>query len=375
MKRLNRIAALALAGTMVFPGAAWATSTTVNSASSGNFDTSFSVYSPELTISVPLTLSIQVNPLANTSDPGVRQFTVASNSIDIINASVDVEEDAGIPVDVTVKGTITNQADGVQTTYNSFTNDPTSAVRKAFLQLSQAQTAAGTTLKMESGTAVTPTFDSGNKLDLSKYETETTAAVYTTPKQSVTITKYGSLLSMGITGPTTTDNTAGKKFSTDATKITPAVGSFAVTGVANAGADWKESDIAVSVTYAVKASEARNVTTPTITSAPTFTAGSNAADITITVPGVGEAKVKGIACHNDGVDLYGDYVLKEGEWSVVYDTNSSTNKIDATITIPKDAAFLGTLGGADYSTKAQDMVIALDDGRSVVTTLTVTGSN
>ena len=77
-----------------------------------------------------------------------------------------------------------------------------------------------------------------------------------------------------------------------------------------------------------------------------------------------------IAVHKDGKDLYGDYVM-EG-YTVAYAPNTTTtSQTDATITIPKDNATLTFLAGDDYKGKAQDLIIALSDGRRIVSTLTV----
>lgn len=354
--RFTRIAAAAMALTMCMPTAAFA-------ANEGNFTTSFDVYSPTLTISVPVALDVRVNPIVNSSATDTKKFEVASNSIDIINASVDVDNDVAIPVVATIKASISSSAEDVITEYNTFTADKTSTAKKIHLELSQAQTAAALGVK----TGGTAAFDTDKHLDLSQYEV-TTKAVYTTPAKTASITQYGSLLSMDITGPSTSDSTANATFSTDATKVTPTVGSFAVTGVANTNGDWKANDVTVAVTYNVKASQALTITTPTITTAPTFQAGTSAADVTITVPGVGEATVIAMAVHNDGEGLYGDYLFEDDAYTVTYASNN------ATITIPKDNGTLSFLTGADYSGKAQDLVIALSDGRYVVTTLTATAA-
>lgn len=357
---LKKVVAAALAMTMCVPAYAFA-------ADEGTFETSFNVYSPKLTISVPLKLDVEVNPIADSNDTGVKKFTVASNSIDIVNASVDVENDVSIPVNVTVKASISAKKDDVITEYNTFTSDVTSTKKRINLNLSEAQTPAA--LAVKSGeTAAFGTGDKAGLLDLSKYEIKT-AAVYTTPAKSTAITQYGSLLSMDIAGPTTTDSTAGKTFSSDPTAVTAEVGSFAVTGEANTNADWKADDIAVAVTYNVRASKALSITTPVITTAPTYTSGSSATDLTITVPGVGEASVDAIALHNDETGAYGDVVWEEGSYTVAYTANAGVT--DATITISKDDGYLAVLAGDDYKTKSQDLVIALSDGRFVITTLTV----
>lgn len=362
--RFTRIAAAAMALTMCMPTAAFA-------AQEGNFETSFDVYSPVLTISVPTKLDVQVNPIANSSATDVKKFTVASNSIDIMNASVDVEKDVAIPVVATIKASISSAAEGVITEYNTFTADDTSTAKRIYLALSQAGTAATLgAAKKTDGTAETPVFGADDRLDLSKFAV-TTAASYSSPAKTTAITQYGSLLSMDILGPTTSDTTTGATFSSDATKVTAAVGSFAVTGVANTNADWKKDDVTVAVTYNVKASKALTITTPTVATAPAFN-GASAADVVITIPGVGEATVTAMALHNNHEGLYGDYGIEADAYKVEYVDNSGVT--DAKITIPKEYELFTFLSGAAYSGKPQDLAIALSDGRMVVTTLTVTAA-
>lgn len=365
--KASRFAAAALAMAMCVPGTALAADEPANS---GSFDTSFDVYSPKLTIQVPVNLDVKINPIANTTATDVNKYEVASQSIDIWNASVDTAADVAIPINVTVKASITDTAEDVITEYNTFTSDITSAVKKINLNLSQAGTDAVPAVK----SGETAGFDSENKLDLSKWEVGT-AAVYTTPVQSTAITKWGSLLSLDIAGPTTSDSTAGATFSTDATKVTPKAGSFAVTGVANAGADWKKDDVKVAVTYSVKASKARGITPKTL-AAVDWTSGTSAADLVITVPGVGESTVLALGFHNDA--SYGDYLMEEGvnadgtpaegKYKVEYVANAGAT--DAKITIAKDNAALEFLAGDGLKNKAQDLVIALSDGRYVVSTFT-----
>lgn len=357
----KKVVAATLAMTMCVPVCAFA--------DEGTFETSFDVYSPKLTISVPVKMDIEVNPIASSTATDVKKFTVASNSIDIMNASVDVEKDTAIPVNVTVKAAISAKKDDVVTEYNTFTVDATSTKKKINLNLSEAGTAATMKVK-DGGAAAFGTGDNDKLLDLSQYVVDT-AAIYTTPAKSTAITQYGSLLSVDIEGPSTTNSTAGATFSTTPADVTPAVGSFAVTGVANTNADWKADDIAVAVTYNVKASQELNITTPAITTPPEQTSGTGAADVVITVPNVGEATVSAIALHNDNAGAYGDVVWEDGSYKVEYVSGNPTTNTDAKITIKKDDSYLVFLAGDDYKTKKQDLVIALSDGRYVVTTLTV----
>lgn len=352
---MRKAAATALAVTMCVPFSAFA-------AQSGSFDTSFDVYSPVLTVSVPTKLDVRVNPITDSSATDVQKFEVASNSIDIMNASVDVEKDVAIPVNVTVKANISTAADDVVTEYNTFTTTSTSTKKKIHLQLSQAGTAAALgAAKNDQGADLAPAFDNDKKLDLSKYAVAT-AADYSAATNKVSITKYGSLLSMDIAGPSTTDTTAGAKYSSDATKVSATVGSFAVTGEANTNADWKSTDVAVAVTYNVRASKQLSITTPTIATAPSAAAG---ADVSFTIAGIGDATVTALAVHNDESD-YRDFIWDAADVKTDYTTAGSV-----TITIAKDNAALGVLASDALKGKAQDLVVALSDGRIVVSTLTI----
>lgn len=354
--KLAKAAAITMVMTMCAPVSALAAEST-----SGSLDTSFDVYSPKLTIQVPVNAAIRVNPLADNNDSTVKKFTVASNSLDIWNASVDVSGDIAIPVNATVRATIKSKKSDVVTKYTTFTASDTSTKKQINLNLSRAQAPA--TLALGSGK--TAEFDTDKTLKLANYEVSGDAT-YGTPAESVAVTQYGSLLSVDIAGPSTTDTTAGKTFSTDASAVTAAVGSFAITGTANANADWKADDVAVEITYDVRASRARSISTPVIATAPTFSS-SSATDVTITIPDtIGEATVAGMGVHNDGEGLYGDYLWENDEYTVEYKADGT-----AVITIPKDNAALEFLAGDEYKGNAQDLIIALSDGRNIVTTLTV----
>lgn len=352
--QIKKAAAVALAMTMCVPGAAMAAATTpaVNGEATGSFNTSFDVYSPSLHISVPLQADIEVNPMADSTSSGVKQFSVASNSIDIINASVDTDADTAIPVNVTVKASITNAAEDVVTEYNTFTADSKSTKKKIQLNLTQAATAA--TLDESSKAALTG--DNSKLLDLSSVSVDD-AAVYTGATNTTPITKDGSLLSVDIGAPTKGSEAS---FIADASKVVPVVGSFAVTGVANTNADWKADDVAVSITYNVKASKALTITTPTLTAEVT---AAPTTDTTITINGVGEASVVAVGLHND--EDYGDVMFEEGAYTVD-DSVADTLKI----TILKDNESIAYLK-ENHGDKSQDLVILLSDGRTVVGKLKV----
>lgn len=349
--KMKKMAATAMAVAMCVPCAVSAAD------NKGSFDTSFDIYAPVLTVSVPTTMDIRVNPLADSTATGVGKFEIASNSIDIINASVDVDADTAIPVNATIMATIASKGEGVTTEYNSFTASSTSTVKRVYLTLAEAGTAA---VLDEANTAFGTT--DTKRLDLSKY-TVKTAAVYSAGANKATITKYGAMLSVDIAGPTTDNTTTGATFSTTATDVHPKVGSFAITGVANANADWKPTDLTVNVTYDIRASRPRTLTTPTV-AAVTHTSGTSATDLVITVAGVGEATVTAMALHNDSA--YGDFPFEAAQYALDYSTAGTVK-----ITLKKDDAVLAFLAGDDFKGKAQDLVIALSDGRMVTTSLTV----
>lgn len=364
----KKVIAVALAMTMCVPAVAFGAE---EGPKKGSFTTDFNIYSPVLTVSVPTNANIRVNPIADTTATAktVENFEVASNSIDILNASVDVDKDLAIPVNATINATITSKGEDVITKYSTFTADKTSTKKKVYLNLAEAGTAATIDVK-DNGTAA---FDTDKKLDLTQYAVDT-AADYTTPAKSSPITMYGSLLSVDIDGPSTTDQTnIGATFSTTAADVTPAVGSFAVTGVANTNADWKETDLAVAITYNVRASQELNITNPavTVTSGKTGVEVASGTDVAIEIKDIGEATVAGIALHDDEADSYGNVTFESDSYTVEteVDTNQKTN---ATITIPNDHEFITFIAGDNYKNKPQDFVVALSDGRVVTTTLTIT---
>lgn len=361
MKRnLKKVVAATLAMTMCVPAMVFAADST-----SGSFTTSFNIYSPTLTVEVPVNLDVEVNPFADTTATDTKKFEVASKSIDIINGSVDLENDQGIPVVATIKAKITSKGEDVITEYNTFSPNNTSTTKKIYLQLSEGSGAEvivnpGDSTANPVIPAGTPAY-SNEKLDLSQYIFDSTKkANYASPTNKTAITQYGSLLSLDIAKP---GLDTGKTSYKTAADVKPTVGSFAVTGVANTNADWKPTDIGVSVTYDIKASKALTITTPTVAGV-THTSGSSATDLDITVSGIGEATVAAMAVHNDGG--YGDAIWESDKFTTDYSTAGTVK-----ITLSKDDTILGVLAGDDYKTKAQDLVIVLSDGRYVVTTLTV----
>lgn len=346
----KRAAAFALAAAMCMPMSAMA------APQEGTFATDFDIYSPALHVSVPLEMNIQVNPFNDTTGTGVDKFTVASEDINIINASVDEEKDIGIPVNVTVTATATGSQD-VQSEFTTFTADATSTKKRVYLELTEA--AAGTVAVKTGGAAA---FEGTTKLvDLSQYEVA--AGDYSSVSNSAPITSYGSLLSVDIAKPGL--DTGKTSYIAAAADVKPTVGTFAVTGVANTHADWKKDDVKVAVAYKITPSNALAIKTPAVAEKTAVAAG---ADVTfdLTKTDIGDATVAGIAFH-DPEGRYPDYLCEEDEYTAVKDTGDTKT----TVTLKKDGAGLAFVTGADSGCKGsrQDLVVALSDGRRVVVSL------
>ncbi len=366
----KRAAAFAMAASMCLSVPAFAAENSDKTA--GDFTTSFDIYSPTLTVSVPLNLDVEVNPFADSSVTTLQYYSVASQSMDIWNASTDTKKDIGIPVNVEVQASIASNAEGVVTEYGTFQEDSKSTKKRIHLDL-----ASPTAPTVALVTGQTPAWKdpaaTDKKLDLKVENYTLTAMDYKAASNKTAITKFGSLLSVDIAAPTTsaTETSTGSKdkFSKDPEKILPTVGSFAVVGTANSHADWKDTDVAVNVSYKITASNPLAITTPGVDGGAVTVAADT--DATIVIKDVGEATVEAIAVHNDKEGGYGDYIWDADRYTVTYaEDNSTPAKTDATITISKDGeGGLAYLASA-YKGEAQDLCIKLSDGRMVVSTLT-----
>jgi len=356
-KSFKRFAAVAMAATLCVP--AFSTQVLAD-----EIKTDFGVYAPVLTISVPANASIKVNSIAASGSTDVDSFTVASGSIDILNATTDLEKNVGVPLNVTVQARITAKGSDVITEYNSFTVDPISPKKQIHLELTQSKAVTAAL-----ATGKTPTLDADKKLVLDPENYTITGKDYTAPITKMVVTEYGSKISVDVGEPkTTATDTAGAadKFAKNPELIVPGASSFAVVGTANTGANWKADDLAVELIYNAKASNPLSITdTPAVASAPTYSAASPA-NVEVAVADVGTATVAGIALHAPELST-SDFIF-EG-YTVAYATASG--KTTATITIDKDDPILTAT--RDLGTETYDIVVALTDGRIAVTTLAVTG--
>lgn len=316
-------------------------------------------------MSVPVNASIKVNSIATPGSKDVDGFTVASGSIDILNATTDLEKNIGIPLNVTVQARITAKGSDVITKYNTFTVDPISPEKQIYLELAQSKAVTATLV-----TGKTPELNDENKLVLDSANYTIATKDYTAPITKMVVTEYGSKISVDVAAPTTTatdtDADTKDKFAKEPEKIVPGVSSFAVVGNANTGANWKADDLAVEIVYNAKASNPLTITdTPAVATPPTYSAATPA-NVEVPVGDVGTATIAGIALHAPKLSS-SDFIF-EG-YNVAYATASG--KTTATITIDKDDPIL--TAARDLGTETYDIVVALSDGRIAVTTLAVTG--
>jgi aspartate 1-decarboxylase len=330
---------------------AFAADATTQSASSGTISSAFGVYSPTIVVSVPLKADVQVNPMYDSSATAgtLKTFSVASKDIIIGNATVDADstdstgtKKVAIPVSVTAKATLSKVGDGVVTHYakTNFTASDSSTAKEIQLNLTQGTVTAGAT----------------------KLDTSDDTAVYT--GKTTPVTSWGSQIQFDVAKPTLkSDSTAAEEYG---------LGAFAITGTANTNADWKEEDLAVTITYNVKASSYAGAPVGTVTD-PQINKGADAVFL-LTKADLADSKVISVGLHNNGDGGYGDYVIPSDDWKVEICENAGTPTGaavgDAVITVSKDNVGLANLG-ENFAGKAQDFVIVTEDGRFIVTTLTV----
>jgi aspartate 1-decarboxylase len=349
--KLTKFTAAIMAMTMTMCGTtAFAADSTTQSTASGTISSSFGVYSPTIVVSVPLTADVQVNPMydATATANTLKTFSVASKDIIIGNATVDTDstdasKKVAIPVSVTAKATLSKVGDGVVTHYakTNFTASDASTSKEIQLNLTQGTATAGATKKLD---------------------TSDDTAVYsgkTTP-----VTAWGSQIQFKVAGPTLdSGSTAADEYG---------LGAFAITGTANTNADWKAEDLNVAITYNVKASSYDGAPVGTV-SDPQPTKGSDAVFI-LPKADLADSKVISVGLHNNEAGSYGDYVIPAEDWKVEICENAGTPANaavgDAVITVSKDNVGMANLG-ENYAGKPQDFVIVTEDGRFIVTTLTV----
>lgn len=365
LKKFKKFAAVALAMTLFVP----ALSSQV-SAEEVEITTDFAVNSPVLTLNVPTSTSLTVNPFYDGSATAADGFSISTEDIYILNASTDVEKDMGIPVNVTVKAQITSKGAGVLTQYNDFTEDFSSTDKKVNLNLVESKTGVAAALISGKTAALDST---SKKLNIGDFEGSGADYKDSAVANKMTVTEYGAKISIDVAAPTSSVTPSGstKAFSSDASKITPGASAFALVGKANPGADWSESDLAVKLVYDAKASNAVNVAVPTIATAPEFKLASPA-DVSIAVSDVKTATVTGVALHAPELSA-DDFAFEDYTVTYTEATVSGKTTTTAAIKIPKTNGILTAAAGLNKETTPYDLIVVLSDGRVVTTTLSVTG--
>lgn len=136
---------------------------------------------------------------------------------------------------------------------------------------------------------------------------------------------------------------------------------MAILGEATINAAWQTDDLNVGLVYNIKASNS------TVTDTQPILAGVTGNTITIPAATLNEATVEAVAIQDPKKDTYGFFPLEFDE--TTYTTNASG---DATLTIDSGVIdYLKTDDSLKGASNPQDLIIALSDGRVIVTTLTV----
>lgn len=327
-KRVTKLLACVLATSMCAVPVAAASSDTkpITDDKEYTLDVDFGVNSPVIDVTVPTKADVKVNPYNKTTNTGaLNEFTVASKELVISNNTKNVDDGTGVALLCTVRGTITNTAEGVGVSYNTFVPKAGSEKKLIHLDLTSANTASGT-------------------------QSENNTFGGTTAVTKVPMTKVGSRLQLPISA---SSNTA------------PGYGAFAVTGTANVAAEWADTDVNVSLSYRVRAIQEAPVNNPnisavTVTSANVANQATQIATITETEMGDG-VSVTGVIIHSPENE-FEDYPLTSEQLDITQDaTNGYVVKIKAA-----DPG-LTFLGGASFKGKGQDLLIGLSDGRIMAT--------
>lgn len=338
-KCLTRLTGAALAVMMAVP----TMPVLAASANSGTITATFGVYAPSLTVTVPVSTAIKINPAADSNaTTKVEGYTVASDNIVILNATVD-EKGNPLKVLFTVNAKYTGVAEDVVAHYGTFSKNDLSKSKE--LQL-----------KMVPSSSVTlGTAGSGTSIDL----TQATVTLNTSSAQVVT--SLGSQLNLQVGAPTLGSNEEFTAFGTAA---------FALIGDANTNADWENDDVAVELTYNMKASSvdvAKFVISGAVATAPTTTEITVSDASTVNLNG---ATIKSVMVANPDGE-YPEYVFPESNYTVEYTAATTPDDAKYKITLNADDPGVAFIKDA-YSGKAQDLVILMSDGRVIITTITLT---
>ncbi len=342
-KRVTRLLACALATTMcavpVFASSADPTTSITQDNYDGSVDLDFGKESINVQVSVPTSAALRVNPMATVSSgaTAVTGAQIASRDLRIINRTYartpgTVSNNQGVAVIVTARAQVLGKGDGVKVVYNKanagsnvFSQD--SDAKNVMMELQQG------TLSDISGNG---TYGSGAK---------------------ATVTELGSRIKFAVGAPTSVSS------GDNVTVADASVGkaAMAILGEATINAAWQTDDLNVGLVYNIKASNS------TVTDTQPTLAGVTGNTITIPAATLNEATVEAVAIQDPKKDTYGFFPLEFDE--TTYTTNASGA---ATLTI--DSGVIDYLKADDSlkgASNPQDLIIALSDGRVIVTTLTV----
>lgn len=290
-------------------------------------------------VSVPTSAALRVNPMATVSSgaTAVSGAQIASRDLRIINRTYartpgSVSANQGVAVIVTARAQVLGKGDGVKVVYNK-----ANAGSNVFSQDSDAKN-----VMMELQEGLLPNI-SGN----GTYGRGAKAKV----------TELGSRIKFDVAAPTSVS--AGDNVTVPDANVGKAA--MAILGEATINAAWQTDDLNVGLVYNIKASNS------TVTDTQPILAGVTGNTITIPAATLNEATVEAVAIQDPKKDTYGFFPLEFDE--TTYTTNASG---DATLTIDSGVIdYLKTDDSLKGASNPQDLIIALSDGRVIVTTLTV----
>lgn len=342
-KRVTRLLACALATTMcavpVFASSADPTTSITQDNYDGSVNLDFGKESINVQVSVPTSAALRVNPMATVSSgaTAVSGAQIASRDLRIINRTYartpgSVSANQGVAVIVTARAQVLGKGDGVKVVYNK-----ANAGSNVFSQDSDAKN-----VMMELQEGLLPNI-SGN----GTYGRGAKAKV----------TELGSRIKFDVAAPTSVS--AGDNVTVPDANVGKAA--MAILGEATINAAWQTDDLNVGLVYNIKASNS------TVTDTQPILAGVTGNTITIPAATLNEATVEAVAIQDPKKDTYGFFPLEFDE--TTYTTNASG---DATLTIDSGVIdYLKTDDSLKGASNPQDLIIALSDGRVIVTTLTV----
>lgn len=341
-KRVTKLLACILAASMctvpVFAsGTTWQDGATDGKETQVRVD--FGVNSPTLKVKVPTQCDLKVNPLYNSSATNkVESFTLASKEFVISNNTSDnsTGTSQGVKIMCTATASVTPKQ-GVMVSYNTVSPQRGDTRKLAHLDLTGATDA----------------------------QVSESQNAYAGTKGKESITPLSARLQVEVAAPTIAASGA----------ITAAgYGAFAITGQANTGADWQGDDLTVQLSYRLRAvgnsdTPINSPVVPAVTAASsnnTSTGSGTPITTKAQLPisnGIEAANVTGILIHSPE-NAFQDYFLEASKLTIDKDSTGCA------ITVPKEDVGLQFLAES-YAGKTQDLLIGLDDGRIIATTITV----